>query len=59
MFMGGSSPVESAIVRVAPRAYHHEILDDFPHLEREDVAEALQYAAEAVRERQLPLVEDG
>lgn len=44
---------------VAPRAYHHEILHDFPYLEREDIAEALQYAAEAVRERQLPLVADG
>lgn len=44
---------------VAPRAYHHKILDDFPYLEREDVAEALRYAAEAVRERQLPLVADG
>jgi uncharacterized protein (DUF433 family) len=36
-----------------------EILEDFPYLEREDIAEALRYAAEAVRERQLPLVADG
>jgi uncharacterized protein (DUF433 family) len=32
------------------------ILDAFPDLEREDVREALRYAAEAVRERELPLV---
>jgi uncharacterized protein (DUF433 family) len=33
-----------------------EILEAFPDLEREDIREALQYAAEAVRERALPLV---
>ncbi len=34
-----------------------EILDEYPDLEKEDVLEALAYAAEAVNERQLPLVE--
>ena len=33
-----------------------EILKAFPDLEREDIQESLLYAAEAVRERQLPLV---
>jgi uncharacterized protein (DUF433 family) len=32
-----------------------EILAELPDLETEDVAEALRYAAEAVRERELPL----
>jgi len=32
-----------------------EILADFPYLEPEDITEALRYAAEAVRERELPL----
>ena len=32
-----------------------EILEAYPDLEREDVQEALRYAAEAVRERKLPL----
>jgi hypothetical protein len=32
-----------------------EILAAFPDLEREDITEALRYAAEAVRERELPL----
>lgn len=33
-----------------------EILKAFPDLEPEDIREALRYAAEAVRERELPLV---
>ena len=33
-----------------------EILEAFPDLEREDIRDALQYSAEAVRERALPLV---
>jgi uncharacterized protein (DUF433 family) len=32
-----------------------EILDAYPDLELADVQEALRYAAEAVRERELPL----
>jgi len=32
-----------------------EILAAYPDLEREDIQEALQYAADAVRERGLPL----
>jgi uncharacterized protein (DUF433 family) len=34
---------------------HAEILAAFPDLQPEDISEALQYAAEAVRERELPL----
>jgi uncharacterized protein (DUF433 family) len=33
-----------------------EILEAYPDLEREDIREALAYAAAAVRERELPLV---
>ncbi len=33
-----------------------EILRDYPDLEREDIQEALRYAAEALQERELPLV---
>ena len=32
-----------------------EILDDLPYVEADDLAESLRYAAEAVRERELPL----
>jgi uncharacterized protein (DUF433 family) len=33
-----------------------EILADLPYLEREDIAEALRFAAGAVRERELPIL---
>jgi hypothetical protein len=33
----------------------NEVCQDLPDLTSEDVAEALRYAAETVRERQLPL----
>ena len=33
-----------------------EILKAYPDLEAEDIHQALSYAAEAVRERELPLV---
>ena len=34
-----------------------QILDEYPDLEREDIQQALRYAAVAVDERQLPIVE--
>ncbi len=34
-----------------------EILAAYPDLQREDIAEALHYAAEAVREHGLPLAD--
>ena len=36
-----------------------EIFEAYPDLEEADVIEALRYAAEAVRERELPLVSMG
>jgi uncharacterized protein (DUF433 family) len=41
---------------VAEGMSEEEILGAYPDLEPEDIREALQYAAEAVRERELPLV---
>jgi len=41
---------------VADGMGEEEILEAYPDLEREDVREALRYAAEAVREREIPLV---
>jgi uncharacterized protein (DUF433 family) len=35
------------------------ILDAYPDLEADDVREAVRYAAEAVRERELPLAPSG
>ncbi|MGA1844051.1 MAG: DUF433 domain-containing protein [bacterium] len=49
-------PVSTVVGMVADGMKEEEILNAFPDLEREDIREALQYAAEAVRERGLPLV---
>lgn len=48
-------PVASVVAMVADGMTVDEILTEFPDLERDDIAEALRYAAEAVRERELPL----
>lgn len=49
-------PVSTVVGMVADGMTELEILKAFPDLEHEDIHEALQYAAEAVRERELPLV---
>jgi uncharacterized protein (DUF433 family) len=48
-------PVATVVTMVADGMTAAEIVDDLPDLVVEDVAEALRYAAEAVRERELPL----
>jgi uncharacterized protein (DUF433 family) len=52
-------PVASVVGMVADGLTHEEILAAYPDLQREDVDEALRYAAEAVRERGLPLATAG
>ena len=52
-------PVATVVGMVADGMSHEEILAAYPDLEAEDVREALRYAAEAVRERELPLVSAG
>ncbi|MBL8163782.1 MAG: DUF433 domain-containing protein [Anaerolineae bacterium] len=49
-------PVATVIDMVAAGLTPHDILDAYPDLEAADIQEALQFAAAAVRERQLPLV---
>ncbi|HEX9669331.1 MAG TPA: DUF433 domain-containing protein [Thermoanaerobaculia bacterium] len=49
-------PVATVVDMVAEGLGVQEILDAYPDLEAEDIKEALRYAAEAVRERELPLV---
>ena len=49
-------PVATVVGMVAEGMNENEILKAYPDLEREDIHEALRYAAEAVRERELPLV---
>ena len=48
-------PVATVVGMVADGMATAEILAALPDLEAEDVAEALRYAADAVRERELPL----
>ncbi len=48
-------PVATVVGLVAERKTDAEILADYPDLEAEDIRQALTYAAEAVRERQIPL----
>jgi uncharacterized protein (DUF433 family) len=48
-------PVATVVAMVAEGMTNEEILDAHPDLEQEDIREALRYAAEAVKERALPL----
>ena len=48
-------PVATVVGLVAESKTHAEILADYPDLEEADIRQALEYAAEAVRERQLPI----
>jgi len=50
-------PVATVVGMIADGMSEEEILKSFPDLEIEDIKEALRYAAEAVRERGLPLVD--
>ncbi|MEW6202690.1 MAG: DUF433 domain-containing protein [bacterium] len=49
-------PVSTIIGMLADNMNEEEILKAYPDLEHEDIHEALRYAAEALRERELPLV---
>jgi uncharacterized protein (DUF433 family) len=48
-------PVATVVSMIADGMSESEIVTAHPELEGEDVREAIQYAAEAVRERALPL----
>jgi uncharacterized protein (DUF433 family) len=48
-------PVATVVAMVADGMTVDEILAEHPDLTREDIHESLLYAAEAVRERELPL----
>ena len=51
-------PVATIVGMVAEGMSEAEILDAYPDLERDDIREALHYAADAVREREIPLLSD-
>jgi uncharacterized protein (DUF433 family) len=48
-------PVATAVGMIADGMGEAEILEAYPDLTAADIQEALKYAAEAVRERELPL----
>ena len=48
-------PVATVVGMLAEGMTSEEILADYPDLEAAYIREALEYAAEAVRERELPL----
>jgi len=52
-------PVAAVVGMVADGMSASEITDAYPDLVAEDVREAIHYAAEAVRERELPLRDSG
>ena len=49
-------PVATVVGMVADGMTETAILAAYPDLEPEDVVEALRYAADAVRERELPMI---
>ena len=48
-------PVATVVGMVSEGMTESDILKAYPDLETEDIREALRYAAEAVRERELPV----
>jgi uncharacterized protein (DUF433 family) len=48
-------PVATVVGMVADGMTEKDILATYPDLEHHDIREALHYAADAVRERELPL----
>lgn len=48
-------PVATVVGMFAEGMDHKNILKSYPDLETEDIQEALYFAAEVVRERELPL----
>jgi uncharacterized protein (DUF433 family) len=49
-------PVATIVDMMAEGMDSAEILQAYPDLEQEDIREALRFAAEAVRERELPVL---
>ena len=50
-------PVATVVGMIGEGITEAEVLKAYPDLEIEDIREALRYAAEAVRERELPVTE--
>lgn len=50
-------PVATIVGMLAEGMSEDDILADYPDLQQADIREALRYAAEAVSERELPLLD--
>ena len=50
-------PVATVVGMVAEGMTPDQILESYPDLESEDIRESLLFAAEAVRERELPFID--
>ena len=48
-------PVFAVVEMIAEGMSRSEILKSFPDLEEDDITEALKYAAETMKEREMPL----
>ncbi len=51
--------VSAVLGQIAVGRSVDQVLEDYPYLEREDVLAALEYAAAAAQERELPLIPSG
>jgi len=49
-------PVATIVGMISDGMTEKDIIEAYPDLEYEDIRESLRYAAEAVRERELPLI---
>ena len=54
---GRRIPVATIVGLVAEGLSFEQVMEEHPDLEREDIVQALRFAAESVLERQLPLIE--
>lgn len=51
--------VSAVLGQLAAGLSVEQVLEDYPYLEREDILAALEYAAAAAQERELPLIPSG
>lgn len=49
-------PVATIVGLLGEGSSVKEILEDYPDLEAEDIHQALQFAAEALQEKQIPII---
>ena len=54
---GSRIPVATVIALLADGMSNNDILHTYPDLEADDIRDALRFAAEAVRERELPFID--